>query len=186
MTMSPVAVTIIRNDNDRAFMERVYLEHWRLMYRVAYRIVRDRSYTEDIVTASFEALCGKIYLLRSLSSCKLRSYIVSTCRNTALNALKSRNRRDARLFYDMDIATETVASDTDVAEQALRDAEAAELTEAMEQLLPKERDLLQEKYLLQKTDAEIAANYGIRGGSVRYYLTIARRHLAAIMKEKEL
>jgi RNA polymerase sigma factor (sigma-70 family) len=103
----------------------------------------------------------------------------------ALNALKLRNRQNARMFYDLEMISETVASGDDVAEHILREAEIADLTDGLNQLEPKERDILQMRYLLQKSDQEIATIYGIKPGSVRCYLTLARRHLALILKGKE-
>lgn len=185
MIVFPVAIMAIEDDDDRAFMERVYLDYRKLMYHVAFGIMRDHYSTEDIINSSCENLCKKISLLRSFDTCKLKAYVVFTCRNTALNALKFRNRQNARLFYDLDLVSETVTSDDDVAEHILREAEIADLTDGLNQLLPKERDILQLRYLLQKNDQEIAAIYGIKQGSVRYYLTLARRHLALILKGKE-
>ena len=186
MLMFPAAIMAIEDDDDRAFMERVYLEHRVLMYRVAYNVIRDHFSAEDIINSTCEKLCKKISLLRTLDSCKLQSYVVFTCRNTALNLLKSRNRQNARLFYDLDLVSETVAAEGDVADTILRKAEIEDLTDGLNQLSAKERDVLQMKYLLQKTDRDIAAVCGIKEGSVRSYLTLARRHLAEIMIGKEL
>lgn len=185
MLMFPAAIVAIEDDDDRAFMERVYLDYQTLMYRVAYNVMKEHFGAEDIISSACEKLCKKILLLRTFDSCKLQSYVVFTCRNTALNLLKSRDRQNARLFYDMDMVSETVASEGDVSDNILREAEISELTEGLDQLSVKERDILQMKYLLQKTDGEIASVYGIKEDSVRYYLTLARRRLAKIMKEKE-
>lgn len=185
MLMLPAMIMAMGDESDRAFMERVYLDYRRLMYRIAYHILRDHFITEDVINSACEALCKKVSLLRSFDSCKLQAYVVFTCRNTALNELKARQRRDARLFYDIDFVSETVSSGDDVSEHLIREAEISELAEALNQLAPKERDILQQKYLMQKTDGEIASFYGIQEGSVRYYLTLARRHLAEIMKGKE-
>ncbi len=185
MMMFPAAIMAIESDDDRAFMERVYLDYRKLMYHVAYGILREHYSTEDVINSSCEALCNKISLLRSFDTCKLKAYVVLTCRNTALNALKLKNRQNARLFCDFDIVSETVAGDEDASEHILRDAEIAELTDGLNRLEPKERDILQLRYLMQKSDNEIAALYGIKSGSVRYYLTLARRHLALILKGTE-
>ncbi|MEG0126053.1 MAG: RNA polymerase sigma factor [Clostridia bacterium] len=185
MLMLPAAIMVIEDDDDRAFMERVYLDHRTLMYRIAYNVMRDHFSADDIINTACERLCNKIHFLRTLNSCKLQAYVISTCKNTALNMLKCRNRQNARLFYDMDVVSETVASEGDISDHILREGEITDLSEALNELLVKERDILQMKYLMQKTDGEIASVYGIKEGSVRYYLTLARRHLAEIMKRRE-
>lgn len=185
MMMFPVAIMMIEDEDERAFMERVYMEHRQLMYRAAYAVLRDYFSAEDAIGTSCVALCKKISLLRSLDPCKLRAYVVLTCKNTALNALKAKNRQSDRLFYDMDIVGETVASCEDVVEHALRRAEIEELTAALKQLKHKERDILQQKYLMGENDREIAATYGMTEGNVRYYLIQARKHLLLVMKGDE-
>ena len=51
------------------------------------------------------------------------------------------------------------------------------------QLPDKYRDLLNYKYLLELTDAEIAELIGIKKDSVRQYLTRARRAVYALYQE---
>lgn len=183
--MIPVAILAINNEDDRSFMERIYLDYRRLMYSIAYQILRDHFSTEDVINTTCEALCKKIPLLRSFDKAKLQAYIVFSCKNRALNALKARKRRNARLFYDIDALDNTISSNDTVIDHLIREAEIAELVDALNQLASKERDILQQKYLLQKSDVEIASIYGIKPDSVRYYLTLARRHLGEVMKRNE-
>jgi hypothetical protein len=50
--MFPAAIMTIEDDDDRAFMERVYLDYRNLMYHIACGILRDHYGAEDVINAS--------------------------------------------------------------------------------------------------------------------------------------
>ena len=60
-----------------------------------------------------------------------------------------------------------------------------QMADALLRLPDRERELLRMKYYEELSDREIARLLGINSGSVRTYLTRARRHLGDILKEAE-
>lgn len=63
--------------------------------------------------------------------------------------------------------------------------ELESLSDAVLRLPDREKDILYFKYILEKTDAEIAEDLSIRPDSVREYLTRARRAAKRLMEQEE-
>jgi len=62
----PLFFLWIENDEDRLFLESVYLEYSRLMYAQALKITQNGEEAQDVVSDSMMALMKKIDLLRTL------------------------------------------------------------------------------------------------------------------------
>ena len=76
MILFPAVIAAIENDDDRAFMEKLYLDHRYLMFKVARGIVDSPHAAEDMVAEACVSLIENIDTLRKINSCKLRPYIV--------------------------------------------------------------------------------------------------------------
>lgn len=96
--MISIMLLSIGDESDRSFFERLYMDHRLLMLRKAYAILNDYHEAEDAMNLAWLALLKKITLLREFDSCSLRSYIVSTIRNTSLNLLRQKSC-DIRASY---------------------------------------------------------------------------------------
>ena len=48
--MLPICILAIRDDDDRAYMTRLFVKYQRLMYRTIYDILGDKWATEDAVS----------------------------------------------------------------------------------------------------------------------------------------
>ena len=95
-------------------------------------------------------------------------------------------RRDARLQSFGDVPEAPDSADAENAEAGLLRADEAEaMADALLRLPDRERELLRMKYYEELSDREIARLLGINSGSVRTYLTRARRKLGDILKEAE-
>ncbi len=83
--MIPFSILIIENDEDRAFMATLYVENKRFMLYLAKKRTGNFHDAEDIVEEAILSLLNNISVLKSLDCNKLRSYLVSTIRNTCIN-----------------------------------------------------------------------------------------------------
>ena len=90
MFILPIVIATMPDGNDRDFMEQLYRQHHRLMLATAWRYTNELTNVEDIVSDSCLSLMKKIPVLQSLGCNKLRMYIVSTVRNTAINYINKR------------------------------------------------------------------------------------------------
>lgn len=180
--LPPIALMMIGDEEDRQFLERLYLNYHTLMYGMALRVTRNQDLAQDAVSESLLSLIKKIDLLRSLECNKLRAYLVITVKHTAISLLNRGKRETAA----DDGAFLNLKSLFGTEEEALSRAGIGEIRQAALRLPQRERDVLLMRYFREMTDEEIAREMGIRPVSVRVQLSRARRHLAQLLgKEGE-
>ena len=73
--MFPIAIAAIKNDDDRTFMEQLYIKHRKIMYKTAYSMLRNDQDIEDIINTACISIIGKIDRLRGFDSCTLQAYL---------------------------------------------------------------------------------------------------------------
>ena len=175
--MIPFVILAIDSQQDQAFMEQLYSQYNRLIFSEINKIVKNRWDAEDIVQTVLVKLIGKISLLQGLDRNRLVNYIIVASRNTAYNYLRD-NKRETEFPFDetFDVPDNTLVS----AEERLITMEMIESAGAAWQALDeRSRRLLEMRYYLEKTDAEIAQEVGVAADSVRMLLTRARNKLRA-------
>ena len=64
--MLPICILAIRDDDDRAYMTRLYVKYQRLMYRTIYDILGDKWATEDVLQTTLLRLIDHLDTLRRL------------------------------------------------------------------------------------------------------------------------
>lgn len=85
---------------DRALMLDLYERFERLMFSVARTYDREGDFPEEVVQESLVKLIGKVELLRELSQKALAAYVAATTRNTAIDYIRARERRNAASLDD--------------------------------------------------------------------------------------
>lgn len=183
--MIPMAIMMIADENDQAFIQRLFLQNERSMYAMAMSIVKEHNTACDMVSAACVRMIEKIDYLRKIEEPKQTPYILSIVKNTALMYL--RQRRIERLWVVPDERTLDWASSAveHVDDALLAEAESQTLRDAINRLKQRDRDLLVMKYFSQMDDGEIGRQLGIGKNSVRYYLTMARRALKEELKRED-
>lgn len=180
--LPPIALMMIDNEEDRLFIEGLYLEYRQLMYGMALRVTRNGEMAQDAVSESLLALIKKIDVLRSLECNKLRSYVVITVRHTAITLLK-RGRRE---LPQEDDAFVNLSDSFGADDAALDNAGVEEIKRAVRALPEREREIMLMRFFREMTDDEIASALGIRPVTVRVQISRARKHLALLLgKEGE-
>ena len=184
MMFIPVAILSIGNEDDRAFMVRLYVDYRWLMYKVALSVVREPQLAEDMVSQTLCEMIDNLEKIRAVDCCKLRGYIVSFVRNVSVDFVRKRDRQGKYLFLTGEEAE--VAAEDSVDENLIRMAEIDALTRGFARLSENDRPLLTMKYFDGLSDEEIAARLGVAKASVRTYLMRARNRLCQRLKENEL
>lgn len=184
--MIPISILAIENDDDREFMAKLFETYQRLMYQEIHQIAKDPWLTEDVLHATIVKLIDKISLLRTLSEARKVNYIISACKNTAINEGKKRERTLGISFDDL-WDSETTYCDDNV-EKWIDKIEKEDSLECLHRIWPKlskrSQYLLEGKYILQKTDKEMAEDLGIQPSSIRMLLTRARKEAKKLMLEE--
>lgn len=184
MMFIPVAILSIGNEDDRAFMVRLYVDYRWLMYKVALSVVREPQLAEDMVSQTLCEMIDNLEKIRVVDCCKLRGYIVSFVRNVSVDFVRKRDRQGKYFFLTGEEAE--VAAEDSVDENLIRMAEIDALKRGLARLSENDRLLLTMKYFDGLSDEEIAARLGVAKASVRTYLMRARNRLCQRLKEDEL
>lgn len=175
----------VESSTDREFIESLYITYSKLLYCIAKRYVHDEGITEDIIHDAFLKLIPKISLLRSFDCCRLRAYLVSTVRNTAItHAVKLKAERTLRIDNPFEKIIETMPNTSRSLEDELLSQEMRVAFSAiLETLEADERFLLEAKYFLHQTDREIAEKLQVKPASIRMMLTRVRRKVLKKLQE---
>lgn len=177
----PLVFLLIENDEDRLFLEGLYMEYHQLMYVQALHVLKSEQHAQDAVSDAILALTKKIPLLRTLPCNKLRAYLVITVKHQAINQY----HRGKRETVAGAVAIEEMAAPGRTEDALLEQAGVARIKEAILALPPREKDVMLMRYFRELSDEEIAVEMGLRPVSVRVHLTRARKHLAALLQREE-
>ena len=180
--MIPLIILAIEDPDDREFMAKLYLNYQRLMFSVAVKILKDEWAAEDIVQTAVEKLIDKIDDLREKDEIPLVNYIYATCRNLSITYKKKAERISGYAISEDDNSV-----DADVPpEDWIIERETLELVDIAWKLVDEQtRQVLRSKFVLEMSDAEIAADLGIKPNSVRTYVGRARNKLRDKIQELE-
>lgn len=184
MTILPLIILAIENDGDRAFMEKLYLDHYRLMRAAARKVLLTVEDVDDVVNEALVRLIDKIPLLKALECYTLRAYVVSAVRNTAINWIVRRDRRARHAFLTDDETLSSLPSEDGAPDASILQREDAEsVKQAILRLSERDRLALTMKYFDDLSDAEIARVLGVGRNSVRPMLMRARRRMREAIAE---
>lgn len=182
-----LAIFNIENEEDQNFISDLHIKHYNLMYKKAFEYVENEYDAEDIVQKAYIELIKQISLLKTFNRHTLISYLVFTIRNTSLNFIKSRNRDNNKRVYEKDDEENIIDSikDTETPEQIfLDDYNNETIHDAIDQLNPKYKAIIEYKYFKDMPDKEISTIMDITPDNVRKYLQRARTALKKVL-EKE-
>lgn len=182
--MIPIIILAIENDDDRVFMEGLYLSYNRLMRSEIYKILKDSWATEDVEQNVLEKLIDKIPLLRTMDRARLVNYIIVSSRNNAYNYLRD-NKKITMFSFDDEVDSANINRDNGSRTPIQLWEASNHLREAWEKLDERSKYVLNLKYTLLKDDAEIARDLGISTPSVRMTVSRARQKLKNVLDEAE-
>lgn len=182
--MIPLCILVIEDDDDREFMSMLFTNYNRLMYREIYSILHNAWATEDVMQSTLEKLIDKVKELRVKDRDHLVNYIITASRNLAKNYLRDNGRYEMLSFDDEIDLPDMEHSGDEMDLQLIRENNLDILSQVWPQLDERSRYLLEGRYLLEKTLAELSQELGIKPDSVRMALTRARKNAYQLMTDK--
>lgn len=181
--MIPIIIMAIEDESDREFMIRLYEDYNRLIYSTIQKFVQNPYDIEDIQQSLLVKLIEHISTLRSLAPNMVVYYISAAARNSAFSFIRSKKKDAVASFDDEEWLEGYTISDSETVETAFfRQEDMHALHDVWEQLPEQCRYLLEAKYFLEQSDAEISESLCIKASSVRMYLTRARKKAFELMK----
>ena len=178
-----VMISAISSPEDRDLMAEFYDKNINLLFYEARKHLHVEEDVEDIVFEAFEKLIEKIDVLRTLQPGQRARYGVVTVRNLCYLHI----RRDSKLSLVSfeDLNQEPAAKETP--EGILNQKQFADQLHSVIASLDAETQmLLEQKYILRWTDAEMALLYDVQPQSMRMKLTRAKQTLLQKMQAQDL
>lgn len=167
-------------DNYDAFIRELYETYSRLIYKEAWKYFDSIYDVEDLVQEVWIKLCQKVDQLHDFSKARLVSYIATAVKNNAISMMRKQHK-ECPLEYADSIAYQEAEFLNNIMDRKMR-------VEAFRKIWPSvpagSREILERKYILNESDAEIADAMGIGKNSVRMTLTRARKTALAALEGK--
>ncbi len=163
----------------KSFYLQVYQSYAKIMYHQAKQIVSIPEDIEDVIQDAFVRLLRRYEKLCTMSEAHLAAYVALTVKSAAIDCV----RRQDRTYYC--IETEEIPS-SNTLEQEIEWREMHILRiRAVENLPEAQRDLLLYKYVLEKTNHELAIMYNTTETNIRQMLCRTRRKLCRLLEGLE-
>ncbi len=167
--------------SDSEYIVWLYDTFHRLMFATVRHYLSNPADQEDVVQESLCSLVKNAKAVRVLDRKVLPSYLVSTVRNTAVNLLR---KQQPELPLDDEALYESLTPiHPDDSFQLLHRKD--QLSALWRELKPEDRLLLEGKYILGYSDAQLAWRLGCKEESIRMKLTRVRRRALHIILEQE-
>lgn len=183
--MIPGCILAIEDESDREFMATLFLQYEKLMYSTICKVTQDNWLIDDILQSTLEKLIDKICVLKTLNRDRLINYLIVACRNTAYNTCQAQTRHHAEDLEDYIGEVSGNHGGSDVEDFIILRNQLEILRKIWTQLDERSRYLLEAKYILELSDAEIAADLKLKPKSVRMALTRARKKAFALVSNRK-
>ena len=160
-------------------MVQFYYEYRLFVYKLAWQHCDGKTDAEDLAQEVWEKLCTKEKVLFAYSKKQQIAYISAVVRNTAVSFARKEKKT-----CPLDQAYNLGYNEANILNEVMDRQMKAEIFYRIWPSVPESiRELLERKYLLLESDAEIAAAMGIGKNSVRMYLSRARKTACAILSK---
>lgn len=170
-------ISEIGSTAEKAFFVNIYKRFYPLIKYRALRLTNDPEMVDDVVQDTFVRLLPRFERLRDLDNDRLAGYIVLTVRSAACNALRNKYRALDEILLPDDLAS------AETPEQILdKNDNRARRICAIQRLPESQRDLLADKYVLEASNSELAANHHTTEANIRQMLSRARRRLCSLLE----
>lgn len=153
-----------------------------MLYSEAGKHISGQENIEDVVYEAFARIIEKIDVFKQLKPKQRDRYAVVTVRNLCYLHLR-KVKPFSFVSFDELLETADTSEDNDPESVTEQNIFIEQMHKILSQLKPESRMLLEQKYILQWTDIEMAQLYGIKSQSMRMKLTRARNELFKLMQE---
>lgn len=181
--MTIAIISSIKDENERSFIEELYIKHSKYMWKYAMYLTKNRDEADELIQISFEKIIRSISAVKKINCCKIDSYMVSIVRNSYNTMLHKKYKVKENIEYmDIDELPDVQAHDY---ESVLERSSSSDIMSALENMPDKYKMVLKLKYVYEFDYEQIAKTIEVQTNSVRMYKTRALRMLAERLKGSE-
>ena len=183
--MIPAVILAIQNEDDRQYMEWIFLSYQRLIYYYIMDLLHDPWAADDVMQECIVKLIDKIDVLKKLSESKRRNYIITTAKHTSISYRRRESAKEGLPYDEWAEDCVSIRREDDPEALLLHQAEIDQLQFVWDELDERSKFLLSGRYILEQSFEELAQNLGVNPNSVRMMLTRAKRAAIALIKKHE-
>lgn len=186
-TALPIAILLIDDDEDRAFLSDAYIQYKALMYKVAIDYFKpNQADIEDAVSESVERLCKYVHKFRAIPCNKRPSYVVRLVENVCRTRLRAMMlEKDMHAFSMDEEQSEQLPAEDNVLETVFSHFYAEDLLAMFDKLSKRDQELLRMRHVDQMSYEEIAKALHMNEGAVRTALSRAKQRLEKVSAEQK-
>lgn len=182
--MTIAIITAIKDENERSFIEELYIKHNKYMWKYAVYLTKNKDEADELIQISFEKIIRCIDAVKKINCCKMNSYMVSIVRNSYNTLLmKKYNEKENIEYMDVDELPDLEIYDD--YESVLEGSSSSDILSALENMPGKYKMVIKLSYVYEFDDEYIAKTIDVQTNSVRMYKTRALRMLADRLKGSE-
>lgn len=175
--------TTIEDSYSRDKIEQLYCKYHKLVYHIAYNILRDSHLAQDVTQSVFIKLIENLDKIDEVDCNKTKAFIVIISRNLSINLYRKRNRQNDMGLENLEefLPDNSQSIDEKIISNEVLDRISCKIKKLHEPYA----DILTLKYYYHYSDKEIAQLLDITHGNVRTRLHRARQSLIKLLLEDE-
>lgn len=181
--MLPIITCAIESPEDHDIIEEYFQKNKMLLYAEAWKYLSLKEDVEDIVYESLVRIMDHMDKFRSLLPHERIQYGKAVIRNLSYTYGKRQSLYTMVPFEDVD--TYLTVEESQLPESVVfKQLRTAQIRKIWAGLPVEDRLILEQKYVLDWSDKDLAAALGIKPQSVRMRLTRAKRNIIQLLKEQ--
>jgi len=151
--------------------------------RTAYLITRDTGLAEDIVQ---EAFIRAYRAIRNFDEARpFEPWFLRSVVNASVKMVqKSARQVEVWNNADDEVWAQLIAVDESVEAQVEATEFQRQLWDIMQKLSPRQRAVIVQRYYLEMSEKEMAAESGVARGTVKWLLSVARKRMRTLLAER--
>ena len=166
---------------ERKALEVLYDRYSGAVYSMAMHMLRDAGAAEEVTQDAFFNVWRRASSYRSERG-KVTSWLFSIGHHRIIDELRRRRRRDQiQVYHDVELLHQPSDETVDPTKYAMRQLQRSEITEALTNLRPEQREVVVLAYYGGLTHSEIANRLGHPLGTVKTRMRLALKKLREVM-----
>jgi len=164
-------------------LEYLVARHQLKAVRTAYLITRDKGLAEDVVQ---ECFIRSFRLIHNFDTTRpFEPWFMRSVVNASVKVMQ-RSARQVQVGDEADetIFAELIASAESVETQVESIEVQNRIWDAMQELSPRQRAVIVQRYFLEMTEKEMAEDAGSAAGTIKWLLNAARKRLRVLLAER--
>ncbi len=177
-------IMTVNTSEDEDFITVLYSKYEKMMFRVAYNILKNANDAEDAVHDAFYNIIIRdgYSKLKGLKDTEIKAYLIVTVKNASKCIYDKRRDKSAENIDDF----YSVEGDRSAEEIMFSRYKTEELLNAIHKLAPDDYELLYLSVVMGLSGKELSDRLGTGTGAVRQRIYKAKKRLKTILKKEDI